>query len=98
HGLEAAVVGEDLIFLPMGMQGQLAISGPQVALGYFKHPELTRQRFPSLDGKRWYLTGDLARQDQQGVFHHLGRLDNQVKVLGQRVELEEIESHLRTLS
>ena len=44
------------------------------------------------------LTGDLASQDAEGRFHHLGRTDNQVKVLGNRVELEEVEAHLRKVS
>ena len=48
-----------------------------------------------IDGKRWYLTGDLAYQDEFGRLHHLGRMDNQVKIQGNRVELEEVEAHLR---
>ncbi len=97
-GLDAAIFDEALRFLPSGKEGQLAISGGQVAQGYFNEPELTRQRFVSIDGRTWYLTGDLARQDERGIFHHLGRIDNQIKVLGQRVELEDIESHLRAIS
>ncbi|MBL8369315.1 MAG: hypothetical protein JNM54_15575, partial [Candidatus Accumulibacter sp.] len=50
------------------------------------------------NGKRWYLTGDLASVDAAGTFHCLGRIDNQVKVLGYRVELEEIDAHLRAVS
>ena len=97
-GLEAAILDETLKNVPPGTDGQLAISGGQIAQGYFNDPELTRQRFPSINGKTWYLTGDLARRDERGVVHHLGRIDNQVKVLGQRVELEEIEAHLRAIS
>jgi len=52
-------------------------------------------RFPTINGEIWYLTGDLAYQDSTGIFHHLGRTDHQVKVLGNRVELEEVEAHLR---
>jgi len=97
-GLEAAILDRSLRFLPCGSEGQLAISGPQVAKGYYNEPDLTAQRFPVIDGKKWYLTGDLSYQDESGIFHHLGRMDHQVKILGQRVELEEIESHMRTLS
>jgi acyl-coenzyme A synthetase/AMP-(fatty) acid ligase len=50
-----------------------------------------------LEGCRWYRTGDLAYEDLSGVFHHLGRIDNQVKILGNRVELEEVEAHLREI-
>ena len=97
-GLDGAILDEALNLLPAGKEGQLAISGGQIAQGYFNDPELTRQRFPTINGKTWYLTGDLARKDERGIFHHLGRIDNQVKVLGQRVELEEIEAHLRAVS
>jgi amino acid adenylation domain-containing protein len=97
-GLEAAVLDDAFNFLPAGQEGQLAISGGQIASGYFNEAKLTEQRFPTIAGKNWYLTGDLVRQDERGIFHHLGRIDNQVKVLGQRVELEEIESHLRAIS
>jgi amino acid adenylation domain-containing protein len=96
-GLDAAIFDESFNPLPHGGEGQLAISGGQLALGYFNDPDLTSRRFPLIRGKRWYLTGDLARQDDKGIFHHLGRIDNQVKVLGQRVELEEIEAHLRAI-
>jgi acyl-coenzyme A synthetase/AMP-(fatty) acid ligase len=97
-GLEAAILDESLAFLPPGREGQLAISGGQLASGYYGEPDLTRQHFPSIGGKTWYLTGDLACQDERGIFHHLGRIDNQVKILGQRVELEEVEAHLRAIS
>jgi len=97
-GLEAAVLDDSLTFLPSGREGQLAISGGQLAKGYYADPELTRRRFPTLGGMTWYLTGDLTLQDQRGVFHHLGRIDHQVNILGQRVELEEVEAHLRAVS
>jgi D-alanine--poly(phosphoribitol) ligase subunit 1 len=97
-GMKAAILDESLAFLPPGSEGQLAVSGGQIAQGYFGEPELTRRAFPTIGGARWYLTGDLARQDERGTFHHLGRIDNQVKILGQRVELEEIEAHLRNVS
>ena len=94
-GMDAAIVDASLDFLPSGEKGELALSGSQVAKGYFKDPQKTAARFPSIDGKAWYLTGDFAYQDSDGRFHHLGRTDNQVKVLGHRIELEDIEAHLR---
>ncbi len=97
-GLEAAILDESLAFLPPGREGQLAISGGQLAKGYDGEPDLTRCRFPTLGGRTWYLTGDLARQDDSGIYHHLGRIDHQVKILGQRVELEDVEAHLRSVS
>jgi D-alanine--poly(phosphoribitol) ligase subunit 1 len=99
-GMTAAVVGPDHSFLADGQTGELALSGGQVALGYFGDEALTARRFPTLDHptlekSRWYLTGDLAYRDPGGMYHCLGRVDNQVKVNGFRVELEEVEAHLR---
>lgn len=97
-GCSAVVVNDDGEVLPHGQAGELAIGGVQLALGYLNAPELTAQRFPQLGGTRWYRTGDLAVCDTRGVFHCLGRMDNQVKIMGYRVELEEIEAHLRAAS
>jgi len=94
-GTDVAIVDSALKFLPPGEEGQIVLSGAQLSEGYHRQPELTEERFPVIEGKRWYLTGDLGYQDVSGAFHHLGRMDNQVKILGHRVELEEIESHLR---
>ncbi|HLW76504.1 MAG TPA: amino acid adenylation domain-containing protein [Bryobacteraceae bacterium] len=93
-GFEAAVFDSDCRPLPPGREGELALSGPQVALGYFGDGERTAARFPSIGGKVWYRTGDLVVVDEIGSLHHLGRIDNQVKVLGHRIELGEVESHL----
>ncbi len=94
-GIAAQILDSDLRPAADGVHGQLAISGEQLAEGYLDDPLLTERRFPTLDGRRWYLTGDLAYRDQRGVFHHLGRIDNQVKLHGHRVEIEEVESHVR---
>jgi len=94
-GVRAGIVDADLNFLPRGEEGELVVSTRQAARGYFQDPELTAERFPTLGGERWYRTGDLAFEDAAGTFHHLGRIDNQVKILGNRVELEEVEAHLR---
>jgi acyl-coenzyme A synthetase/AMP-(fatty) acid ligase len=59
---------------------------------------LTEAAFVMIGSKRWYRTGDLAEMDDKGLFHCLGRLDHQVKILGHRVELEEIDSHVRSVS
>ncbi len=94
-GIVAGIVDSNLKFTAENQEGELVVSGRQLARGYFQDPELTASRFPTLDGRRWYRTGDLAYQDSSGAFHHLGRIDNQVKILGNRVELEEVEAHLR---
>jgi amino acid adenylation domain-containing protein len=92
---DASIVDASLHFLPSGQKGELALCGKQIAKGYFKDPQKTAERFPCIDGRVWYLTGDFAYRDTDGRFHHLGRTDNQVKVLGNRVELEDVEAHLR---
>lgn len=96
-GCDAQVLGEGGRPAPAGQAGELAIAGVQLATGYLDAPELTAARFVERAGKRWYLTGDLALRDEAGRFHCLGRLDNQVKVRGHRVELEDIDAHLRQL-
>lgn len=96
-GFEAAVFDKACHPLPPGEEGELALAGPQVAQGYFQDQERTAARFPRIDGKVWYRTGDLVVVDQSGSLHHLGRIDNQVKVLGHRIELGEVESHLSAI-
>jgi acyl-coenzyme A synthetase/AMP-(fatty) acid ligase len=93
---EAAILDSNGDLVTSGVAGELAIAGAQLATGYLDADELTAGRFPVIRGKRWYLTGDLACEGLDGNFHHLGRIDNQVKVLGHRIELEELDSCLRT--
>lgn len=90
-----AILGPDLQPVAAGEPGEIALGGPQVGIGYFASPEQTADRFRDIDGERWYLTGDLGMCDAEGIYHHLGRTDNQVKVKGNRIELEEVEAHLR---
>ncbi len=97
-GTELAVLGPGHVKLPAGQPGELAIAGSQLTLGYLDAPDITAERFPMIEGKRWYLTGDLAMQDEAGLFHHLGRIDNQIKIHGHRVELEDIEAHMRAVA
>jgi len=80
---------------PIGVPGQLVIVGPGVGRGYLGRDELTAQSFVTLPGgERGYLTGDLARIDASGRLIFMGREDDQVKVRGYRIELQEIESAL----
>lgn len=97
EGFEAAVLDSALNPLPVTEIGELVVAGRQLARGYFNDPESTALRFPVLREKRWYRTGDLVFRDKNGAFHFLGRIDNQVQILGNRVELEEIEAHLREI-
>ena len=97
-GTKLLVLDGDRRATPPGEAGELAIAGDQLALGYHGDAERTAQKFVRLEGERWYLTGDQAVTDAEGRLFFLGRLDNQVKVRGHRVELEEVEAHLRALS
>lgn len=101
-GMHALIVDEDLKILPAGTPGELALAGTLVSAGYLGDPELTARRYPEIDhpslGRlRWYLSGDRVQAAADGSLHHLGRIDNQVKVMGYRIELEEIEAHLRSI-
>lgn len=97
-GTQVAVLDATGEVVPAGVKGELALSGIQLAQGYYHDTARTQDRFPTLRGERWYLTGDAALMDEHGVLHHCGRIDNQVKVLGYRVELEDIEAHLRSVA
>ncbi|GGQ08130.1 hypothetical protein GCM10010266_34270 [Streptomyces griseomycini] len=80
--------------VPPGMPGELYIGGSGVALGYLDAPEETAARFlpdPFRDGHRMYRTGDRVRVLPSGALEFRGRLDNQVKIRGTRVELAEVE-------
>lgn len=82
---------------PIGLAGELCISGVGLARGYLSNPELTAEKFvcmPSVGNKRLYRTGDLARWLPDGNIEFLGRIDSQVKIRGFRIELGEIESVL----
>jgi amino acid adenylation domain-containing protein len=82
---------------PVGVAGEIHVAGPPVAAGYLDDPELTSSRFVERpDGRVAVRTGDLGRWLPSGDLELVGRLDNQVKVRGYRVELEEIEAVLAT--
>jgi len=85
---------------PLGIPGELCISGSSLSRGYLNHPRLTAQQFvpnPFFPGVLMYKTGDLARWLPGGFIEFLGRKDNQVKIRGYRVELNEIEKNLSDL-
>ncbi len=75
-----------------GESGELFVGGPGVTAGYVGQPDLTADRFLTIDGERYYRTGDLVRWLENGALEFLGRVDQQVKIRGVRIELGEIES------
>jgi len=86
---------------PIGLPGEIWIGGAGVADGYYRRDDLTNERFvpdsfANDPGARVYRTGDLGRWGEDGRLYHLGRLDLQVKIRGVRMELEEIETVLRS--
>ena len=99
-GLIAMLVDEHLQSVAEGETGELCVSGPQTAPGYWRAPEITAERFVNLpvsrhQSRRFYRTGDLVAKLPEGEYVFMGRADNQIKVLGHRVELGEIEAVLR---
>jgi len=82
---------------PIGVWGEIHAGGPGLATGYWNRPELTAAAFvkdPERPGERLYRTGDLGRWRTDGVLEYGGRRDNQVKLRGYRIELDEIEQVL----
>jgi len=73
-------------------EGELLLGGDCLARGYINQPNLTAERFVERDGQRWYRTGDNVHRNADGALDYLGRLDDQVKLAGYRIEPAEIEA------
>ena len=91
------VVGTDGRPTVDGQPGELWLAGSQLSPGYWQDPEKTEAAFVRVDGHRWYRTGDLVERDPKGCLHYRGRLDHQVQIQGHRVELPEVDHHLRAI-
>ncbi len=99
EGNQVLVLSPSAEPLPDGVPGEIFVSGKQLALGYWNLPELTAQRFRPAPWNRslvLFATGDRG-VSREGVIHFLGRADAQVKLMGQRAEIGEVESALRGL-
>lgn len=100
--MEASIVDEEMREVKGDRAGELFMTGPQICLGYWQDEEKTKRAFTSLPGrgsKIFYRTGDRVRRRGPGEpLAYLGRLDSQIKLLGHRVELGEVEAVVRELS
>lgn len=91
----AYCLDNNLNLLPLGSEGELYVSGPGVADGYFNKEDLTKERFipnPFVNGLTMYKTGDIVKLHYNRLLEFIGRKDNQIKLHGFRIELKEIEN------
>ncbi|KAB5636920.1 amino acid adenylation domain-containing protein, partial [Bacillus thuringiensis] len=98
--VQTYILDKNLKPVPIGVVGELCISGSSLAVGYKGRPELTAEKFVAnpfskQNGDRLYKTGDMARYLPDGSIDFIGRKDNQVKIRGYRIELGEIEYALK---
>lgn len=93
--VELYILDNNQMITPIGVVGELCVSGKGLALGYLNNPQNTKEKFikhPFKKGELLYRTGDLARWRNDGNMEFLGRIDEQVKIRGFRIELAEIEA------
>ena len=95
-GTRVVVVDERGDEVPAGERGEIIIAGPNVSPGYLNRPDLVAKSFFVRDGHRAYRTGDWGRS-RDGLLFFEGRMDNQIKLHGYRIELADIEANLRAL-
>lgn len=86
------IVDEDDELCPPETEGELLIAGEGMTHGYLKRPDLNAEKFTTWNGIQVYRTGDLAKLTEDGQIDHLGRIDNQIKLNGHRIELGEIDA------
>lgn len=93
-GIRIQIVDEHMQPLPQGESGELLVSGIQILDHYWDNPEETKRRVVVLSGLRYYRTGDICSIDQAGDVHYIGRVDDEIKILGRRINLNEIRQAL----
>ncbi|KAH7183237.1 uncharacterized protein B0J16DRAFT_416346 [Fusarium flagelliforme] len=107
NGLEALLLcpsaaSDELVVARRGQPGELCIAGPQVAMGYLNRPTEQAKSFQTIsilgNAKRVYRTGDMMRMMNDGSLEFLGRADQQTKIRGQRLELDEVVGFLKQVA
>ena len=96
-GHDVAVVDASGVDVGESGRGELCLAGPQVTPGYWEDAERTGASFVELPGstQRWYRTGDVVERSEHQGLRYLGRIDDQIQIMGFRVELVEIDAALR---
>jgi acyl-coenzyme A synthetase/AMP-(fatty) acid ligase/acyl carrier protein len=80
--------------LPVGVIGELWIGGPSTSKGYINNPQLTEDRFIKINDYNYFKSGDFAKFDENAEVEIIGRMDNQIKINGQRINPSEIENNI----
>lgn len=96
-GTYAVIIDENNSIIEDISKGELCISGPQITKGYFNNPEMNNKSFINLnyrgEERMFYKTGDVCYKDEEGFYMFCGRVDQQIKVQGYRIELSEVEHY-----
>jgi D-alanine--poly(phosphoribitol) ligase subunit 1 len=95
-GARISIVDSDLRPVTDGERGEIVIAGPNVSAGYINRDDLTAKAFFQFEGMRTYRTGDLGHT-RDGMLFFDGRIDDQIKLFGYRIELGDLEANLRAL-
>ena len=90
RGTRALLIGEEGVISEPGKMGELVLAGPQLMLGYWQRSLEDRRAWVWLRGEAYYRTGDFVYVDESGNFHFVGRLDDEVKLHGHRIHLNEV--------
>jgi len=94
-GVDAAIIDVDgTEFQPVGQEGELILSGPNMMQGYWKRPQETAESIIQLEGKTWLRTGDLVSMDEEGYFHFIDRKRDLIKYKGYSVFARHVEEVL----
>ncbi|MFT7558251.1 MAG: amino acid adenylation domain-containing protein [Flavobacteriales bacterium] len=96
-GIQQLILNEESIPAIAGQQGEILLAGDRLTSEYWQAPDINAEKFTSIDGTKYFLTGDFALLDESGDLEFIQRKDDQVKIRGIRIELGEIEQTLNAL-